>query len=716
MQSRQTAAFRIPGVPMRFARALLLAAAFLMALPLQAFAADREGAGEAGTPLTPETAAAFLEEFFELAKPYYTGAAVVIVKDGEVIAQEGIGYADEEKGIAVDPAGTLFHIASVSKTFTAVAIMQLAEQGKIDLDGDIRHYLPGIEIENPFARPVTVADLLAHRSGFEAREPEDADLNADFDGYARQMEDYAKRRMPPVVREPGSAYMYDNFAYLLLGLIVQNASGEPFGEYMRRHVFEPLGMNDSTFLPEPDRLERLATYYHSITGEPLERYVLSPAIMPYGGMLSTAEDIGRFMIAFLNEGLAPDGARVLSAESVAAMSEYRGSIHPLLPDATYGFEAPGQLPMAGSSGAVLAKLGDLPGSSSMLLLLPEEETGVFLVYNRNGVLRDLFHAQFMAKFFPEYAVPADLAAFAEEPAVDLKALEGLYTDLRQPAIAYRIEAGDDGVLTVSDALLGTRTFRQAGGNLFVDETLQRFAAFRIDADGTVYMRETAINPLGYQRKADAPAGYADVGGDHPYAPFILGIQSLGYYPNEAGLRFEPERPVTRAELVWHLLAISGLGGSDADTYAFSDIAGHPLAPYIQAAAEFNLVHGTGGGRFEPDRPVTRQEAAIMVYNGLRRSVPEPAFADVQVEGNTAPWARHAVRMIVGLGLHGPEVALSDSGVPIFNGAEWLTRQEEAALLYKLLLTPVQQIAEELMQRPPSETVPGAGADAGRQGE
>ena len=683
------------GLLPRAMRALALAAAIILAIPLQAFASEQA----AGTPLTAETAAEFLEKFFhsELAKPHYTGAAVVIVKDGAVIAQEGFGLADAERKEAVDPAGTLFRIASVSKTFTAVAVMQLVEQGKIDLDEDIRAYLPELKFDNPFDTPVTVADLLTHRSGFEPREPQSGDLHTDYDLHV-SMEDYAKQHMPPVVREPGTAYMYDNFAYLLLGLIVENVSGQPFEDYMAEHVFSPLGMDSGGFILDRERLERLATGYPAPGGEPIEPYVFRPTVMPHGGMVATAEDIGKFMIAFLNEGAAPDGGRVLSAESVAAMSEYRSAIHPLMPDTTYGFEAAAQLPMAGASSAVLTKLGDLPGNSSMLLLLPEEETGVFLTYNQTGTLRDLFYMQFMAAFFPAYGAPADLTAFAEEPAVNLEALEGLYTDLRMSTIVYKVEAGENGMLSLSDALLGNRVFRHAGGNLFVDGMLQRFAAFRVDDDGSVYMRETALNPLGYARKAEAPAGYEDVAADHPYAPFILGIQSLGYYPNEAGLAFEPERPVTRAELVWHMLAVSGLKGSDSDTYAFTDIADHPLAPYIQEAAGLGLVSGDGKGRFDPDRPATRQEAAVIVWNAYKLLFPEAIFARISVEGNTAAWATPAARMMVALGLHGPEVAASESGVPIYNGAEVLTRQEEAALLYKLLLTPVQQIAAGLMQQ------------------
>ena len=700
MNLSKSATFTLP----RALRMLALAAAFLMAVPLQAFAAEQP----AGEPLTAESAAEFLEAFFasEQAKPFYTGAAVVIVKDGEVIAQEGFGFADAEKKKAVDPANTLFRMASVSKTFTAVAVMQLVEQGKIDLDEDIRTYLPGLEFENPFDTPVTTAHLLTHRSGFEVRDPQSEDLHGDFDLYV-SIEDYAKQHMPPVVREPGTAYMYDNFAYLLLGLIVENVSGEPFEDYMQNHVFGPLGMDSSGFILNRENLERLATGYTAPGSEPIEPYVFRPTVMPHGGMVATAEDIGKFMIAFLNEGAAPDGARVLSAESVAAMSEYRNAIHPLLPDTTYGFESAAQLPMAGASRDVLTKLGDLPGNSSMLLLLPEEETGVFLTYNQMGALRDLFYMQFMASFFPSYGAPADLEAFGQDPAVRLEDLEGLYADLRLPSIVYAVEKGEDGTLTLSDALIGERSLRHAGGNLFVDEMMQRFAAFRVDEDGTVYMKESALNPLGYARKGETPVGYEDVAADHPYAPFILGIQSLGYYPNEEGLTFEPGRPVTRAELVWHLMAVSAVRGSTSDTYAFTDIAGHPLAPYIQAAAELGLVSGGSDGRFDPDRPATRQEAAVIVWNAYKLLFPETIFADVPVEGNTAEWALPAVRMMVALGLHGPEVAPSASGVPVFDGADLLKRQEEAALLYRLLLTPVQQIAAGLMEQPAAAPAEGA---------
>lgn len=675
--------------------AWLLASLLALIPAVQSFASEPGGSEPSGKPLTPENAEAFLDSFFASpeAQPHYIGAAAIIVKDGEVVASKGYGYADQASETPVDPANTVFRMASVSKTFTAAAIMQLAEQGKLDLEGDIRDYIGDIEFDNPFGKPVTVADLLTHRSGFDVRDPKPEDLSTDLNRYI-SIEDYVRENMPPVVREPGSVYMYDNFAYLLLGLIVQNVSGEPYETYMERHIFEPLGMENSGFLLEGKLLKNLATGYDAMN-KPLEIYGYAPTVMPHGGMLSTAEDIGKFMIAMLDEGKAPEG-RILSESSVEAMLEYRSAIHPLFPDSTYGFEAAPQLPQAGSSAAVVTKAGDLPGNSSGLMLIPEEETGVFITYNKQGALRNLFYQKFVAEFFPEYAAPAELEPFEPASREELEVLSGLYADLRLRGLVTTVTVTEDGMLTVSDAYLGPRTLRQVDDNLFVDDITQSYTAFLVDeANETVYMKEPYLNPLGYAQKGEEPAGFSDIPDDHPYAQYIHSLQSLGLYPNEPGLAFHPEEPVKRGELVRDLLVSSGLRGSASKSYGFPDIEGHPDAAYIQAALELGMVQGTGGGKFEPNRPATRQEAAVMVWNLSRALYPDELFADVALTGETADWALPAVKMMVGLGLYGPEVQPAADGAADFLSTKPMTRQEEAAFLYKLLTQPVNQIVAEL---------------------
>src|SRR5690606_27864851 len=132
---------------------------------------------------------------------------------------------------------------------------------------------------------------------------------------------------------------------------------------------------------------------------------------------------------------------------------YRSAIHPLLPNTTYGFEAFPQLPLAGSDDAIITKLGDLPGNSSMLLFLPDEEVGVFLSYNQQCTLRDLFYSEFLQTFYPKYTVAAELGEFDPYPVEQLAALAGYYSDLRLSAIVSKIDVAGDGTLMIQDSII-----------------------------------------------------------------------------------------------------------------------------------------------------------------------------------------------------------------------------------------------------------------------
>lgn len=679
----------------------VLISALILTSAVQAFAAEQEQV-QPGVPLNEETAAAFLDEFFssEIASMLNIGAAVTIVKDGETLVQRGYGFANLEEMSEVDPQETVFRIASVSKTFTAVAVMQLAEQGKLDLEEDILTYLPDLELDNPFDKPVTVADLLTHRSGLEVRDPLPSDIHSDFDRVVT-MEEYIADRMPPVVREPGTAYLYENFGYLLLGYLVQEVSGEPYEEYMAKHIFEPLGMDDSSFVLTDELFERLVTGYDA-TYQAVEPYVIDPTIMPHGGMLSTAEDLSKFMIAMLNGGaLDPEdeATRILSEESVAEMTVYRSKIHPLMPNTTYGFEALMQLPLAGANEAIITKAGNVPGVSSLLILLPEDGVGVFLTYNLETTLRDVFYMQFLQTFFPQYAQPAELEPFEPTPAEELAVLAGYYTDLRLSQLTSKVDVLGDGTLMIADGIIGPRQLTQVDEYLFVDELAHYYTAFVIDeTSGRAYMKEPYLNPLGYARQGEAPQGFVDVTPDNHYAQYIYALQSIGIYPNDGTLSFAPEEGLTRAELVYDLLRISGLHPEEATEFAFADIEGHPFADYIQYAHVMGMVSGDDQGNFHPDRVATRQEAATMLWNVYSQLYPAELFADVELIGEVAPWAEPAVKMAITFGYVGWEMLISEDGAYDYQATEVLTRQEAAALYHQLFFVPTEQIVAQLMQQ------------------
>ncbi|MET3507320.1 serine hydrolase [Halalkalibacter oceani] len=647
-----------------------------------------------GSELTEESLNEFLEQFFaaEQVQPHYIGASVVVVKDGEVIGQKGYGYADQATETAVDPEETVFRVASVSKSFTAVAVMQLVEQGKIDLQEDIRTYLPELQFANPYATPVTVAHLLTHTTGFEIRDPQASDLHEDFTRIV-EMEDYVHEHMPSVVREPGTSYMYDNFASLLAGLLVEKVSGEPFERYMQTHLFEPLGMENSSYELSDRMIGQLATGYDQLGGE-IPLYTVTPTIMPHGGMLSTAEDIGKFMIGFLEGGKTDEG-EFLSEKSINLMETYQSAIHPLIPNTTYGFEAPMQLPGAGSSSRIITKAGDLTGFSSYLFMLPDEETGVFLTYNQNGALRELFYSQFMSTFFPQYVAPADFDDFEPLPQDELEAFTGVYQDLRLNILISTVALGEDGALTISDSFLGPRPLIQVEERLFVDSLTNQLIGFEGNEAGDVsYLSEPNLNPLGYAQKGEQPVGFSDISEDHPYADYIFPLQSLAYYPNDAVRTFDPQRPVTRASFIENILVISNLPGSETDQLAFNDIAGHPSAAYIQMAFELGLINGDGQGNFRPDEAITRQEAAVMLWRSYREQFPDQLFTDIVVTGEVSEWALPAIKMMVAFGYHGPEVVVGDSGAD-YLATKPLTNEEEAAILWSLLTVPAYMIADEL---------------------
>lgn len=651
--------------------------------------------------LTSESAEAFLDTFFDSAeaKAQYVGASVVVVKDGKVLAEKGYGYADQESKTPVDPKSTAFRVASVSKTFTAAAVMQLVEQGKVDLQADFQTYVKGLEFDNPFDKPVTVENLLTHTTGFEIRDPQQEDIHADFDKTV-SMEDYAQQHMPPVVREPGSAYMYDNFSFLLLGMIVENVSGEPFETYMQQHIFKPLGMDNSSFVLNDKFKNQLATAYDAVHN-PLDLYTLSPTPMPQGGMLSTAEDIGNFMIAFLNDGVK-DNERILKESTVKSMEQYRSSIHPVLPDTTYGFEAAFQLPGAGSSPAIITKAGDLIGFSSYLFLIPEQNTGVFLTYNQSGALRNLFYPAFIQTFFPQYAEPAVIKDFTPQSTNELQRFAGLYADLRLSTIVSSLKSGgtEPGKLSISDAFLGPRTLIQVDENLFKDELTGQFTAFKEQADGTIYMKEPYLNPLGYEKKGQKPQGFRDVRLDSPYAEAIYGLQSLGHYDNDATEAFQPKSAVTRAEFIENVLKMSGLKPSQTTPPADSDWASHPAAGYIQLGYEAGMITGADSKQFKPNQVITRQEAMVMIWRSLQVQYPSELFQDVKLAGHADEWAVPAIQMMVKLGIHGPEVKVLEDGSVDVLARKPLIRQEEAAIMYQLFTQPTDKIVAELMAQQP----------------
>jgi CubicO group peptidase (beta-lactamase class C family) len=226
---------------------------------------------------------------------------------GEVEWVQGYGYADLENRVPAT-ARSSYRLASVTKPMTAVAILQLAEQGKVDLDAPVQTYVPYFPVK-PF--PVTVRQLLGHLGGIDAYR--DSKVEQHFKEHKDTRQSIAVFEQFDLVAEPGTRFRYTSYGYNLLGAVIEGASGESYGGYMRRHVWGPLGM-DATVMDDPD-----AVIAHRVRGYRLDGQVLKnsefvdiSSRFSAGGTRSSVPD----MLAF---GRGIHDGKILSPASVAAM-------------------------------------------------------------------------------------------------------------------------------------------------------------------------------------------------------------------------------------------------------------------------------------------------------------------------------------------------------------------------------------------------------------
>ncbi|MGH2413664.1 MAG: serine hydrolase domain-containing protein, partial [Microcystaceae cyanobacterium] len=338
----------------------------------------------------------FLDGFFaeQMKQQHVPGAALVIVKDGEILLSKGYGYANLEKQTPVSPSQTLWRMGSVSKLLTATAVMQLVEQGKLNLNGDISQYLKDFPIPNTYPQPITGANLLTHTDGFDfgwgigVLAPSPAEL--------KPLGEFLRSNQRPRLLPPGEIYLYGNVGISLAGYLVEKISGLPFAQYIDTNILQPLNMRQSTFeQPLPPLLAKdLAVGYESENGQFKPRpfaYYQSP---PTGAFTATATDMSHFMMAHLQHGRYGE-QQILQEATVREMHRQQFTHHPLMPGSAYGFYehfVNGQ--------RALEHSGRMNGYNSLLMLVPQQNLGVFLAYNNNGgrLIREFTEA-----FFDRYS-------------------------------------------------------------------------------------------------------------------------------------------------------------------------------------------------------------------------------------------------------------------------------------------------------------------------
>ena len=243
-----------------------------------------------------------LEEFVDnYAEEYIgntvAGAAIIAIKDNQIVLSKGYGYADIENQIPIDPETTVLEWGSITKLFVWVSAMQLAEQGKLDLEKDIRTFLPeGFLTKLNFDEPITMLNLMHHNAGFEEYI---FDLLFDSPEHLVSLEESLKLAEPEQVYKPGEVVAYSNYSTSLAAYIIEGITGQSFYKYIDEHIFEKLGMRHSTiYLPVEDdqefALHKGKGYLIGEDGNFTETQPFYISMYPSGGINGTASDLAKF--------------------------------------------------------------------------------------------------------------------------------------------------------------------------------------------------------------------------------------------------------------------------------------------------------------------------------------------------------------------------------------------------------------------------------------
>ncbi len=443
------------------------------------------------TRMTAADVEAFLDGIvpLQLARDDIAGATISIVKDGKVLFSKGYGYADVEKKAPVNPDLTLFRPGSISKLFTWTAVMQLFEQGKLDLDRDVNEYLD-FKIPEAFGNPITLKNILSHTPGFEEQ------IKDLFGGEkSPDLGEYVKTHIPNRIYPPGTVPAYSNYATALAGYIVERVSGQTFDDYISEHIFKPLGMSNSTFAqPLPaDLAPNMSSGYVLGSDKPKPFEIVGP--YPAGSLSSTAADMSKFMLAHLQQGKLGDG-QILKPETVKLMHSRLFGLDDAANAMAYGFYEESR-----NGHRIIGHGGDTIAFHSDLHLMLDAGVGFFISYNSAGrgqvSGRAILWDAFLNRYFPP---PTSNLPASETATNNAASVAGTYMVSRRPEHSlFRImgllghavvSPNDDGTISV-DALKDPndkpKRWREVAPMRFLDVKGQDSLIFKPDEGGVMQL-------------------------------------------------------------------------------------------------------------------------------------------------------------------------------------------------------------------------------------
>ncbi|AOZ91010.1 serine hydrolase domain-containing protein [Paenibacillus crassostreae] len=324
---------------------------------------------------------------------YTAAVSIVVIKDGETIVNKAYGYADIENQRKADTS-TVFEWASISKLLVYTSVMQLVEQGKLDLETDIQEYLPeGFFKKLKYDDPITLLNLMHHNAGWEDQTM--AEVFYYSENETLELGETLRKNEPKQIYKPNSIVGYSNYGVGLAGYIVELISDQPFYEYVNQHIFKPLNMNDTSIHPtgqdHPDLVQRrneIEGYTKDLKLIPQNRVYVT--FYPTGAAIGTAEDLAKFLAALMpvdDNNLLFTNRDTLN-EMLSTSLYYDGTS---IPRFAHGFvEMEYWVP-------TLMHEGNLKGFSSKLVFDPESKFGMVVMTNQSfeeiyyyGLIKEIF--------------------------------------------------------------------------------------------------------------------------------------------------------------------------------------------------------------------------------------------------------------------------------------------------------------------------------------
>ncbi len=417
-----------------------------------------------------------LESFFDTRIPLLmekyslVGYTMGFGLDDEIITR-GYGFSDLEKQIMIDPENTLFRAGSISKLFTWTAVMQLVEQGKIDLNADINNYLGDLQIPDTYSQPITMLHLMSHTPGFE-----DILIGLFTKEWNRQESLYESltKRIPKRIRPPGKEISYSNYGTMLAGYIIEQISGVSYEEYIEYNIFIPLYMNNSTFRqPVPDNMNNQLALGYSYSPEGHE--IMDFEIVqggPAGSISITAEDMIKFFNAHLDISNQKD-ISILNSETLKTMHKPHYQPDPRSSGFAHGF-----FYSEHNNFTTLTHGGDTIYFHSYGGFIPEYNFSFFFSNNTStGSLANMeLQSNFLNTFFPEptgnklsgnYSDTSDLLKFEGTYQINRHS-ESDFSKLMKLGMVVTVKISPDGELDITDFTRLTGSYVEIDKNIFQD--------------------------------------------------------------------------------------------------------------------------------------------------------------------------------------------------------------------------------------------------------